>query len=202
MSIQEFVIMESLHHWRTFALIDAATAVTYNMAYMKDNEDYGLLLIRRENYSEPVPWKGKPGVFTMLANKNNQIIRCNAQFRVKPTEPRMTVAELTKFICDIRMHDYTFADVPGSVDDVAGCRYWHICLMIELEEAGRVPPGTAEAFVRFIKERSDKLKERADKEPNEQLMWPTVQGIFFTPRLEKLMAKVEALEAKAEKGLM
>lgn len=201
-TIEEFVIMESDHHWRTFAIIDkGTTAVIYNMAYVQGiPPQNGLLKISRTAFFEPIPYGVDTGVFT-LTNSRREPSRVNALFRVKPTEPRMTVADLTKFIISADMHDFTFVNVQYTQFDVAGCRYWHICLVGELEQAGKVPLGTAEAFVRFIKMRSDKLKETIKTEPDDQLVWPTIPGIFNTAKLTYTRSKVDALHAKAEQSL-
>lgn len=191
--IKEFVIMQSDRHWRTFALIDGGfNAVIYNMAYRARIPESGLLMISKSTFHEPIERSAEPGVFTM-SNSRAFPTRVNALFRVNPTEPRMTIAELTKLICDARMHDYTFVD--DEVYGVAGCRFWHICLVGELEEAGKVSPGAAEAFVRFIKKRSDELR---GADPDDQIAWPSIPGIFNTARLTFSRSKVEALEEKAE----
>lgn len=203
-TIEELVIMESDHHWRTYALIEGGgTAIVYNMAYIAGvPPQTGTLAITKSPFGEPNPMGANSGVF-ILTNSKGLSTRVNALFRVRLTEPRMKVADLTKFIIDSRMHDFTFLDArqnTGPGNQAVGCRYWNICLVGELEEAGRVPPGSAEAFVRFIKARSDKLRESIKEEPDQQLRWPTSPGIFNTAKLTYTQVKVAALHREVEKN--
>lgn len=182
--IKRIVIIESYGLWRFLALTDTDKGPFAFFFDMTSSPLYapafpGELTIRRYQYHEPVPDKTDPEMYDTVKEDE----RILALYSVNCKAPLMTAADLIKLIVDTKMFDYRFVkvDPKGANPQIGGARHWCACLLGELEVRGRVPKGTAEDFVRFIKARSDKLKGRPK---DEQIPWPIPRGIFPSTTLQ------------------
>lgn len=111
-------------------------------------------------------------------------LRINAIFTFKANEPLLTVGQLKDFICNYHLEDYTFTNVDPKEETsaVAGCRHWCTCLLGELEVDKRVPGGSTEDLVRFIKNQSD-IVGLDPEDDHPYIPMPTTLGVFSTAQL-------------------